>query len=477
MVAFLMSVYYNRTMKLTYQYKLIPEVHQAMTVNEWIELCRRQYNFRLGERFRWFDSTRTPVNACPLNAFIVPIDTIFENIPLSKVLSKKSRKGQEYSLINKGYVDWPNVQKDDLPNTKRLFPEYKAMPSQMLQNVIERVNRAFDRFVKGDKNGNRSGKPKFKGKPYYSSICFPQGVEIIGSGKVDLPKLGIVEFIEHRPIPSGFTVKTATIVKELDGYSISFVLDDESVPVEVVEIQPTEQNSKGIDLGLEFFASCSDGTQVAFPRWFRRLEDKIAKLQAKKASKPHGSVARKVLAIRIAWYQRKVARSRKDWQFKLAHKLFEDCSVIFVEDLALKNLIRRNKLKTDDDGKITVNGQAAKSGLNKSMTDAALGQFVNILQWVAFKLGKRVIKVDPRGTSQHCHACLNKVPKSLKDRWHDCPHCLESLPRDVNSGKLIKWIGLNTVGMDSASLKNALNSVNLTVTTKQEEARVLSVLR
>jgi putative transposase len=240
---------------------------------------------------------------------------------------------------------------------------------------------------------------------------------------------------------------------------------------------PTEQNSKGIDLGLEFFASCSDGTQVEFPRWFRQLEEKIARLQTQKASKPHGSMARKILAVRIAWYQRKVARSRKDWQFKLAYKLFEDCNVIFIEDLALKNLIRRNKLKTDEDGKIMPNGQAAKSGLNKSMTDAALGQFVKILEWVAFKLGKRVLKVDPRGTSQYCHACLNQVPKSLKDRWHVCPNCLESLPRDVNSGKLIKWIGLNTVGMDSASLKNALNSApTRTVTTKQE-ARVLSVLR
>lgn len=463
-------------MKLAYRYKLIPEAHQSAVIDGWIELSRRQYNFRLGERFQWFDSTRTPVNACPLNVSIVPIDEIYQNIPLSKTLSKGKRKGEDYSLITQGYVDWPNVQKDDLTNTKRLFPDYKEMPSQVLQNVIERVTCAFDRFVKGDSNGKRSGKPKFKGKPYYRSICFPQGVEIIGTGQVELPKLGVVEFIEHRPIPSGFTVKTATIVKELDGYSISFSLDDGSIPVEAVEIQPTEQNSKGIDLGLEYFASCSDGVQIEFPRWFRRLEKKIAKLQAKKASKPHGSIARKILAVRIAWYQRKVARSRKDWQFKLAYKLFEDCSVIFVEDLALKNLIRRNKLKTDKDGKITQNGQAAKSGLNKSMTDAALGQFVNILEWVAFKLGKRVMKVDPRGTSQHCHACLNKVPKTLKDRWHDCPHCLESLPRDINSGKLIKWIGLNTVGMDSASLKNALNSVKSTVTTKQE-ARVLSVLR
>ncbi len=464
-------------MKLAYQYKLILEAAQSQVIDRWIELCRRQYNFRLGERFKWFDSTRTPINACPLNVSIVQVNDIYRNIPLSKTLSKGKRKGEEYSLINQGYMDWPNVQKDDLTQTKRLFPEYKEMPSQVLQNVIERVTRSFDRFVKGDKSGKRSGKPKFKGKPYYSSICFPQGVKIVNLGQVELPKLGVIEFVEHRPIPSGFTVKTATIVKELDGYSISFALDDESVPLEVVEIQPTEHNSKGIDLGLEFFASCSDRTQIEFPRWFRQLEEKIARLQVKKTSSPHGSISRKILALRIAWYQRKVARSRKDWQFKLAYKLFEDCDVIFIEDLALKNLIRRNKLKTDESGKITPNGQAASSGLNKSMTDAALGQFVKILEWVAFKLGKRAIKIDPRGTSQYCHACLNKVPKSLKDRWHDCPHCPESLPRDVNSGKLIKWIGLQTVGMDSASLKNALNSApTRTVTTKQK-ASVLSVLR
>jgi putative transposase len=132
-------------MKLAYADKLTPEAHQSQVIDEWIELSRRQYNFRLGERFRWFDSTRTPVNACP------------------------------------------NVQKDDLTHTKRLFPEYKEMPSQVLQNVIEPVTRAFDRFVKGDKNGKRSGQPKFKGKPYYSSICFPHCLESlprdVNSGK------------------------------------------------------------------------------------------------------------------------------------------------------------------------------------------------------------------------------------------------------------------------------------------------------
>jgi putative transposase len=446
-------------MRCAYKYKLILENHQALEADDWIELCRRQYNFRLGERFRWFEATRTPINACPLNASIVPVDRIYQDIPEMKILSKGKKKGSEYPLIQGGYVDWANVQKDGLKQTKELFPEYKEMPSQMLQNVIERVNKAFDRFVHGDKSGKRSGKPKFKGRPYYKSVCFPQGIELIRKGVVSLPKLGEVKFIEHRPIPKGFTVKTATIIKDCDGYFIVFALEDESVPVVVEEIQPTEENSKGIDLGLEFFASCSDGVQYEYPKWFRRSEERIAKLQSRKSKLPDRSIGRKILAIRIARIQAKVARSRQDWQFKMAHKLFEDCDVIFVEDLQLKNLIRRNKVKTDESGQITANGQAAKSGLNKSLTDAALGQFVKILEWVAFKLGKRVIKVDPAGTSQHCHACLNKVPKALKDRWHDCPSCKESLPRDVNSGKLIKWIGLTSVGMERASLKTAINCV------------------
>ena len=464
-------------MRVCHKYRLNLLSHQRRTLDEWIELCRRQYNFRLSQRFAWFEATRTPVNACPLNSFIVPVDDIYRDIPETKILSKGKNQGAEISLITEGYVNWPSVQKDDLKTTKRLFPEYKKLPSQVLQNVIERLNKTFDKFVFGDKNGKRSGKPKFKGKPYYRSICFPQGIEPVGVGQVDLPKIGTLEFIEHRPLPEGFTVKTATVTREADGYFISFSLEDKTVPVVDAEIHPTEQNSKGVDLGLEFYASCSDGEQIAFPRWFRKLESRIAKLQSRKAKKPHGSTARRVLAKKISKLQAQVARARMDWQYKTAYHLFRDCDVLFIEDLQLKNLIRKNKPKVVD-GAFAPNGQSAKSGLNKSMTDAALGKFVKVLEWVAFKLSKRVIKVDPRRTSQYCYACLSHVPKSLKDRWHSC-ECGEELPRDVNSGKLIKWIGLTTVGMDSSSLKTAL-TCGKPLKTKQaestavEEARVVA---
>ncbi len=445
-------------MRCAYKFKLKPQKEQAVTLDRWLELCRRQYNYRLGERFDWYEATRSQANACSLMHTVTPsIDFVYRKIPEFKILTKGGNKGSRYDLVKGGFVNWATVQKDDLTNTKTLFPEYAELPSQTLQDVIERVNKAFDRFVVGDKNGKKSGKPKFKGRPYFKSICFPQKAEVVRHGVVDLPKIGEIEFIQHRPIPEGFTVKTAIISRECDGYFLVLTLEDKSVPVSVVEIQPTEENSKGIDLGLEFYSSGSDGKQYEFPRWFRKHEAKLAKLQAKQAKAPKGSIARKIYAVRVARLHKKIAASRLDWQFKLAHKLFADCDVLFIEDLSLGGLIRRNKLKTDDTGKITANGQAAKSGLNKSMTDAALGQFAQVLKWVAQKLGKRVIEVDPKGTSQHCWACLNKVPKELSDRWHSC-QCGEELPRDINSGLLIKKIGLigHSLGMVTASVKNAL---------------------
>ncbi len=130
-------------------------------------------------------------------------------------------------------------------------------------------------------------------------------------------------------------------------------------------------------------------------------------------------------------------------------------------------MARKNKPKQADDGTYLPNGQSAKSGLNKSFADAGISGFLNdILPYKAEKAhrprrgflgvrteqeaGRLVVKVNPRGTSQHCAICLNRVPKELSDRWHNCPHCGVSMQRDHNSALLIKKVGLGI-----ASLKNA----------------------
>ncbi|NER02034.1 MAG: transposase [Okeania sp. SIO3C4] len=218
-----------------------------------------------------------------------------------------------------------------------------------------------------------------------------------------------------------------------------------------------------------YYAVTSDGEFINAPKFFRKSEHRLSRLQVRLAKKQKHSKAWKVLKGKIAKLHQLIARQRLDWQFKLAYHLFNDCQVIFLEDLQIASLVRRCKAKIGDNGQFLPNGQSAKSGLNKSLQDVAFGKFVQVLEYVAWKLGKRIIKVDPKGTSQHCWECLSKVPKSLSERWHSCPKCGQELDRDYNSALLIQKIGLlSTQGEDITSVKTAV-SASLT-----EESRVVA---
>jgi putative transposase len=455
-------------MKLAHRYKLKPTTQQKATLRTWLELCRRQYNYRLGERLRWWEETRSPVNACPLICSIVPVEKIYESIPEYRVQVRDGRKkddsgnpitkkGDRHPNVVGGYVEWQAVQLADLKNTKRVFPEYKQLHSQVLQDVVNRVDYAFSRYTTPDKNGKRSGRPRFRRKVYYKSFTYSQLTNAhlikddLGRDLVDLPGIGLVTLVLHRAIPVGFKVKTATVRCEADSWYITFRLEALAVPVKEDEaIQPTWSSSIGIDLGLEYFLVTSEGDFVDVPQFHQKAASRLAKLQQNQQKHKKGSYPRRKLNQKIAKLHAYIARCRMQFHFEVAYKILDKTSVVFVEDLSLKNLIRRNKPKLDSEGNYVPNGQASKSGLNKSFVDAAHGQFVSILKWVAWKLGKRVIEVDPWGTSQHCHNCLNKTPKALSDRWHDCSSCGTSMQRDHNSAILIKKVGLGV-----ASLKNA----------------------
>ena len=258
------------------------------------------------------------------------------------------------------------------------------------------------------------------------------------------------------------------ITRKADGWYITFTLEDKSVPtIPVPDIAPTIENSIGIDAGLEYFVACSDGTLIEPPKFYRQSEDELTKLQRKREKRKERSKAQRKLNERIARLQQKISRQRRQWHFQAAQLLLDKADVVFVEDLKVGNMARRNKPKQADDGTYLPNGQSAKSGLNKSFADAGISGFLNdILPYKAEKAhrprrgflgvrteqeaGRLVVKVDPRGTSQHCAICLNRVTKELSDRWHNCPHCGASMQRDYNSALLIKKVGLGI-----ASLKNA----------------------
>ncbi|MBE9064486.1 RNA-guided endonuclease TnpB family protein [cf. Phormidesmis sp. LEGE 11477] len=425
-------------MKIAYQYKLLPTYEQRCQMTRWLDMLRAQYNWLLGERFDWWEMNRCAVNACPLTCSIA---------------------------LPKERPDY-YAQKRSLSPMKKVRPWYKELPCHTLQEVAKRVDLAFSRFIQGDSSGKRSGKPRFKGKGRYRTMLFTQlRSEHISSNRITLPKLGKVKFIRHRPMPAGFALKRALVTLKADGWYVSLTLEDKRVPdTPIVDVEPTEANSIGIDAGLEYFVAGSDGSGEPLPKFYRQAETKLGRLQAKREHRPKGSKGRRKLNERIAKLHQKVARQRQQWHYEVAGRLLDKADVVFVEDLRVSNMARKNKPKQAEDGAYLPNGQAAKSGLNKSFADAGIAGFLtNILPYKAAKAGKRVVEVSPAGTSQHCASCLSRVPKGLSDRWHDCPHCGFSCQRDINSGILIKQVGLGI-----ASLKNAKSRAN-----RDGEARAL----
>jgi putative transposase len=125
----------------------------------------------------------------------------------------------------------------------------------------------------------------------------------------------------------------------------------------------------------------------------------------------------------VARAHRKLANQRRDFHHKQAKKLLADHQVLVFEDLHLTNMVRRPKAKQDEDGTYLPNG-AAFGGLNKSLLDNGLGQFMQIVMCKAACAGRQVYKVNPSKTSQICSACGKIGPhKDLSERVHSCIHC------------------------------------------------------
>jgi putative transposase len=382
-------------MRTAYQYRLRLTKQQQAMIDNWLELCRRQYNYRLAERFNWWEQNRCDINACPLVCHLPDVK------------------------------DRPNFysQKRDLVNSKKQFPEYKELPSHSLQDVIARVEKAFDRWLSGDSNGKRSGKPRFKGRGRYRSIGFPDPIksEHINGRFIQLPKIGKLKLILHRPLPDGFKVKTAAIVKKVDGYYITLSLQDASIPVVTPDV-PQLENTIGIDMGLKSFLVTDTGEEIAIAQYHRKLEKHLKRVQRSLSRKKKGSNRHNKAIKRVSKAHLKVSNQRKDFHYKSAQKLLSQGKHVAHEKLNIKGI--------------------ARTRLAKSTHDAGWGQFLQILSIKAERAGLLTIAVNPNGTSQNCSGCGAKVPKELKDRVHACPKCGLTLDRDHNAAINIKYLAV-----------------------------------
>ncbi|MEQ8752545.1 MAG: transposase, partial [Coleofasciculus sp. G1-WW12-02] len=378
---------------LIYEFKLKPTSAQIATFEEWLEQCRRVYNYALTERKDWVNSRKCPVNACSIKSeYIIPADQSAPN----------------YSS-----------QCENLTQAKKNIPALRMVHSQVLQQTLKRLQLAFEGMWK-----NGRGFPRYKKAGRMRSFVFPSmGVAPIQGKYVKLPKIGLVKFNQSRPIPDDAAIKQARVVRRASGWYVQLTWQWK---VDVPQIN-SSGTSIGIDVGISHFAAVSNGRLFPNPKPFKQLESKLKSLQKKVANKRFGSNNRAKALLEVARLHERIANTRKNYHWELAHNLCDWADMIFAEQLNLKALSR--------------------GFLAKHCLDAGWGQFLDILSQCCVKRGKYFQKVPAAGTSQTCPKCLKETgKKKLRERVHKCQYCGYTQDRDIAAAQVVEIRGLVAVG-------------------------------
>lgn len=312
-------------------------------------------------------------------------------------------------------------QKRALPVWKKTHSELREVHSQTLQDVVKRVDLAFQAFFRRVKSGETPGYPRLK-HDGYDSFTFTQGGYTLSKNALALFKIGAVKAVFHRAIEG--EVKTLTIRKRGEKWFASFSCE---VPAENL---PASEEQVGIDVGLSHFATLSDGTAIANPRFFRRDEKALAKAARKQAKTAKRSKARKKANKVLARIHERIRFRRHDFVHQFARRLVNQYGVIAVENLNIKGMVKNHCLA-------------------KSISDASWSMFRAVLTSKAESADRVVTAVEPAYTSQDCSTCGFRVRKKLSERVHSCQNCGLVLDRDHNAALNIIGLGLQTIGTQS----------------------------
>jgi putative transposase len=369
------------SLRKTYKYKLKPTPEQERVMDGIVWACRRLYNAALEQR-----------------------------ITLWK------QRGVTRSLFE---------QEAELKDLRAAMPDYAAIHSHVLQDVLARLEktyRAFFRRMRASRAGQTPGFPRFHGQERYHSFTYKEygnGAQL-DNGFLVLAKIGRIALRWSRLLEG--TPKTVTISREADGWYVCISCAD--VPAQ--PLAPTGQET-GIDLGLESFATLADGTMIHNPRCYRKAERHLKTAQRAVARRKQGSKRRRKAVKLLAKAHQKVRRQRQDFQHKTALHLVRHFDTIYHEELQVANMVKNHSLA-------------------KSIADAGWSGFLTILTFKAACAGKRVVAVNPAYTSQTCSGCGVIVKKGLSVRWHACPDCGTSLHRDHNAARNIERLGQSLQG-------------------------------
>jgi putative transposase len=337
-------------------------------------------------------------------------------------------------------------QEAELKAIRAELPEYAAIHSHVLQDVLARLDKTYQAFFRRVQAGEKPGFPRFQGRTRWHSFTFKEygnGARL-DNGFLVLSKIGCIAVRWSRPLQG--TIKTVTVSREADGWYVCCSCAE--VPTQ--PLPPTGRET-GIDVGLKVFLVTADGQSVDNPRHYRTAEKALKKAQQRVSRRKKGSKRRRKAVQVLARKQQHVRKQRSDFHHKTALALVRAYDTIYVEAIQPANLSRRPAPERDEHGTYAHNGASQKAGLNKSIQDAGWRHFLIILACKAACAGTRVEAVPPAYTSQDCSGCGKRIYKGLSVRTHVCTHCGLILDRDENAAKNIQWRGQRLRGVPAVA--------------------------
>lgn len=360
-------------MRKTFKYRAKINKETEANAFKWLELCRILYNLMLERRIKQY-------------------------------------KGNGKSI---SYF----TQCNSLPQLKKDRPEFKIINAQTLQDVLERLDKAFKAFFRRvkDKSG-KAGFPRFKGKGRYSSFTLKQAGYKLEGHYLYITNIGRFKLFLSRPIEGD--IKTITVKLTSTGkWFVLFSCDNASEKKGKLSLRKV-----GIDVGVSAFLTDSNGKKVENPKFFRKSEKQLRRRQRSLSRKKKGSKRRFKARLLVAKAHEKITNQRLDFLHKTANEYIKHYRLICIEDLNIKGMVLNHHL-------------------SKSIADASWSKFFELLSYKAEEAGRKLIKVPPKNTSQICSRCGEIVKKSLSVRVHNCPYCGLKIDRDHNAAINILKVG------------------------------------
>jgi putative transposase len=317
-----------------------------------------------------------------------------------------------------------NQQTALLTGLRQRIPALAEVPVEFGRDALRRVDRGFQAFFRRCAAGQQPGFPRFRSQQRYHSLeCLQAGSYVRPANRLRIPNLGLVKFrAGDQPLEG--KQKILRIVRRASGWYAQLVLDDGQATPEKTPVV----SAAGVDVGLESFATLSDGTKIDNPRCLRNAERKLRRAQRRLSRRRAGSRNRRKAARRVARIHERIAAQRKDFAHQLSRRLVDRFDLIAFEALNVRGLAR---------------GRNAKS-----VHDAGWSLFLFCVTYKAVWAGRHAVAVNPSGTSQECPSCSRVAPKPISERVHRCA-CGLVLDRDHAAAQVILARALRVVGANA----------------------------